>query len=126
MTETSRFHDDHDEESENRAKKSCRVGSIAHGRSGDKGNRVNIGVVAIDGRAYDRLDRQLTASFVANRFDGIIEGEVTRYQLPNVQAFNFLCEQALDGGGAVSLRYDTQGKTYAAALMGCMLPPWEP
>jgi hypothetical protein len=125
MSENSRSYDDHCEPRENRAK-SCRVGSIAHGRSGDKGNRLNIGVVATDSHAYNRLDRQLTASFVANQFEGIIDGEVTRYRLPNVQAFNFLCEQALDGGGAMSLRYDTQGKTYAAALMTCRLPPWEP
>jgi hypothetical protein len=103
-----------------------RVGDIAHGRSGDKGGRLNVGVVAGDRDAYERLDEQLTAEFVAERFAGLVEGEVTRYALPNLLAFNFLCEAALDGGGPVSLRYDTQGKTYAAALLECRLPEWEP
>ena len=104
---------------------SLRVGNIAHGRSGDKGARLNLGVVADNRSAYNRLDEQLTAAFVADQFDGLVEGEVTRYTLPNLLAFNFLCEQALDGGGPVSLRYDTQGKTYAAALMECTLPGWD-
>lgn len=102
-----------------------RIADIAHGRSGDKGNRLNIGVVADDPDAYDRLREQLTAEFVAAQFDGLVDGSVTRYELPNVHALNFLCEDALDGGGQHSLRYDTQGKTYAAALLECHLPPRE-
>lgn len=100
-----------------------RIGDIAHGRSGDKGNRLNVGVVADDAAAYDRLRDQLTAAFVAQQFEGLVDGSVTRYELPNVHALNFLCEDALDGGGQHSLRYDTQGKTYAAALLECRLPP---
>lgn len=103
-----------------------RIGDIAHGRSGDKGARLNLGIVASNRRAYERLDAQLTEAFVAARFDGLVKGDVTRYELPNIRAFNFLCEAALDGGGPVSLRYDTQGKTYAAALLECELPRYEP
>lgn len=102
-----------------------RLADIAHGRSGDKGNRVNIGVIANDADAYDRLCKQLTAAFVAAQFDGLVAGSVTRYELPNIHGLNFLCEGALDGGGQHSLRYDTQGKTYAAALLECRLPPRE-
>lgn len=98
------------------------VGDLAHARSGDKGNRVNIGVVAEDNAAFDRLDEQLTASRVERHFKGIVEGDITRYRLENIQAFNFVGTQALDGGGQVSLRYDTQGKTYAALLLTCELP----
>lgn len=101
------------------------LADIAHGRSGDKGNRLNIGVVADDPDAYERLREQLTAAFVARQFDGLVAGSVTRYELPNIHALNFLCEDALDGGGQHSLRYDTQGKTYAAALLACRLPPRE-
>lgn len=104
---------------------SIRIGEIAHGRSGDKGNRLNVGVVADDEAAFERLREQLTAEFVAEQFDGLVDGPVTRYELPNLLAFNFLCEDALDGGGQVSLRFDTQGKTYAAALLECRLPPRE-
>lgn len=106
---------------ENRA----RLADIAHGRSGDKGNRLNIGVVADDPDGYDWLCKQLTAEFVAQQFDGLVTGSVTRYELPNIHALNFLCEDALDGGGQHSLRYDTQGKTYAAALLECRLPSRE-
>lgn len=98
------------------------VGELAHARSGDKGNRVNIGVIATDEAAFERLEAQLTAARVATHFEGIIDGDVTRYRLDNIQAFNFVGTQALDGGGQVSLRYDTQGKTYAALLLACDLP----
>ena len=103
---------------------SVRVGDLAHARSGDKGNRVNIGVIADDPSAYDRLRDQLTADRVATNFEGLIEGEVRRYELPNVHGLNFVAEDALDGGGQASLRYDTQGKTYAAALLAIELPEW--
>jgi hypothetical protein len=110
----------------NGTERRVRVGDIAHGRSGDKGDRLNLGIVADDRDAYERLESQLTDTFVAAQFDGLVEGGVTRYELPNLLAFNFLCEEALDGGGPVSLRYDTQGKTYAAALLECQLPRDEP
>lgn len=99
-----------------------KLDALARGRSGDKGNRLNIGIVATDRQAYDRLKAQLTAAFVADRFDGLVIGDVTRYELPNLFAFNFLCERTLDGGDPLSLRYDTHGKTYAAALLECRLP----
>jgi hypothetical protein len=100
-----------------------KIGDLAHARSGDKGDRVNVGVVTESETAFERLDEQLTASRVATYFDGIVEGEVKRYRLENVRAFNFVGTRALDGGGQVSLRYDTQGKTYAALLLECELPP---
>lgn len=109
-------------ETESDGSESVLVGDLAHARSGDKGNRVNIGVVADNPEAYERLCAQLTADRVAEHFDGLIEGEVRRYELPNVHALNFVGEDALDGGGQASLRYDTQGKTYAAALLECELP----
>ena len=99
-----------------------KIGELAHARSGDKGNRVNIGVISETEDAFARLDEQLTAARVAEYFDGIIHGEVKRYRLENVQAFNFVGTDALDGGGQRSLRYDTQGKTYAALLLECELP----
>lgn len=102
-----------------------RVGDLAHARSGDKGDRVNVGVIADDSAAYERLRDQLTVDRVAAHFEGLIEGEVRRYELPNVSGLNFVGEAALDGGGQASLRYDTQGKTYAAALLAIELPEWD-
>lgn len=61
------------------------VGELAHSRSGDKGNRVNIGVIATNAAAYDRVTEQLTANRVAGYFEGLIMSEVRRYELPNIQ-----------------------------------------
>jgi hypothetical protein len=104
-------------------KQAVRVDEIAYGRSGDKANTVNIGIIAESDAAYRRLERQLTADRVANLFGELIDGSVTRYQLPNLPGFNFVASEALDGGGQFSLRYDSQGKTYAAAVLRLELPP---
>jgi hypothetical protein len=91
--------------------------SIAHARSGDKGNGCNIGLIALDPADYPLLEKKVTAARVKKHFAGICSGEVLRYELPNIGALNFLLKEALDGGGTVSLRTDAQGKTYAAALL---------
>ena len=101
-----------------------RVIDLARARSGDKADWLNVGVIADDDAAYHRLEAQLTADVVADRLDGLVEGNVRRYALPNVHGFNFVATEALDGGGQVSIRYDTQGKTYAAIVLGIELPPW--
>lgn len=101
------------------------VGELAYTRSGDKGDTVNIGVIAYDEAGYDRLAAQLTTDRVAEHFGSHFEGPIERYSLPNINAFNFLVQGALDGGGAESLRIDSQGKTYGAALLALELPPWE-
>ncbi|WP_251342600.1 AtuA-related protein [Haloplanus halophilus] len=103
--------------------RAVRLDELAHARSGDKGDRFNVGVVAWTDDGYRRLDEQLTAERVAAFFGDLVEGEVRRYPMPNVRAFNFVCERGLDGGGQTSLRYDTQGKTYGAALLTMTLPP---
>ena len=91
--------------------------SIAHGRSGDKGDTVNIGVAARDPSFYPILLEQLTPARVASHFGGLVQGQVERFELPNLSALNFLLHGALDGGGTVSLMLDSLGKTYAYALM---------
>jgi hypothetical protein len=90
---------------------------IAHGRSGDKGDTVNCGIIARKPEYYDVIARQVTAERVKEHFGDFCKGTVTRYDLPRLHAFNFVLTQALDGGGTASLRIDTQGKTYAAALL---------
>ena len=90
---------------------------IAHARSGDKGDDVNIGVIALKPEDYPILVREVTAQRVKKHFAEICRGEVERYELPNLRALNFVLHHALDGGGLVSLRMDNQGKTYAAALL---------
>lgn len=90
---------------------------LAHMRSGDKGDTVNIGVVAWSPAAYKALLRELTAERVHEYFADRVAGPVRRYELPNLCALNFVLERALGGGGTVSLRVDSQGKTYGAALL---------
>jgi hypothetical protein len=94
-----------------------RLLDIAHARSGDKGDTANVGVIALDPRWYEVLDRFVTRKKVADHFRGMIEGDVERYELPNLNALNFLLHGALDGGGTLSLKTDAQGKVYSTALL---------
>jgi hypothetical protein len=90
---------------------------IAHGRSGDKGDAANIGIIANDQTSYEIIEKHLTAEKVKKHFEGICHGKVERYELPNIRALNFLLHNTLGGGGTVSLKHDAQGKTLAAALL---------
>jgi len=90
---------------------------IAHGRSGDKGDAANIGIIAYDQNGYKIIEKYLTAESVKKHFEGICHGKVERYELPNIRALNFLLHDTLGGGGTVSLKHDAQGKTLAAALL---------
>jgi hypothetical protein len=90
---------------------------VAHGRSGDKGDICNIGVIAYDTGHYSVLVREVTAERVKTFFGDFVRGKVERYELPNLGALNFLLYAALDGGGTLSLRIDAQGKTMSAALL---------
>ena len=90
---------------------------LAHGRSGDKGDTANIGVIARDERFVPVLRQMLTADVVADYFRHFAKGTVTRYDWPGLNAFNFVMENALGGGGIASLRNDPQGKALAQVLM---------
>ncbi len=94
-----------------------RLLDIAHARSGDKGDTANVGVIALQPRWYDVLEQFVTRGRVADHFRGMIEGDVERYELPNLNALNFLLHGALDGGGTLSLKTDAQGKVYSTALL---------
>lgn len=99
-----------------------RVGDFAHARSGDKGNRANIGVVANDASCYAWLKDVLTEEVVAEFFRSLGIGAVRRYELPKLHAFNFVLENALGGGASRSLRIDSQGKALGVALLEMRLP----
>ncbi|MBI4540037.1 MAG: hypothetical protein HY704_11080 [Gemmatimonadetes bacterium] len=90
---------------------------LAHARSGDKGDTVNIGLIAYDAEHYKLLRREVTARRVKAHFGPLVRGDVVRYELPNLCALNFLLHNALDGGGTVSLMTDAQGKTFSSALL---------
>ena len=93
------------------------LSQIAHGRSGDKGDTSNIGVIAYQERHYPVLVREVTAERVKAHFGELVRGKVERFELPNLGALNFLLYEALGGGGTLSLRTDAQGKTMSAALL---------
>jgi len=90
---------------------------VAHARSGDKGDTANVGLITLRPEWYDVLQQQVTVERVAEHFRGMIEGDVERYELPNLNALNFLLHGALDGGGTLSLKTDAQGKVYSTALL---------
>ena len=99
-----------------------RLGDLAHTRSGDKGNRANVGVVAFDAAGYCWLTEHLTEAVVADYFRTLGVGQVRRYALPNLHAFNFVIESALGGGASRSLRLDSQGKALGVSLLELQLP----
>ena len=94
-----------------------RLAEIAYARSGDKGNSSNVGVVARQPDFYPILKKYLTADRVKEQFHAICRGEVDRFELPNVNALNFLLHDSLGGGGSESLRTDAQGKSHALIML---------
>jgi len=95
---------------------------LAWARSGDKGNTENIGVLARHPDFLPVLAQALTAERVAAYFAHCVEGPVTRYDVPGIQGFNFVLENALDGGGITSMRADPLGKGFAQMLLDIPLP----
>lgn len=94
-----------------------RLGDVAFARSGDKGDTANIGLIAFRPSIYPILVDEVTVDHVKLHFKGICRGEVERFELPNLNALNFLLHESLGGGGTVSLMLDAQGKTFATALL---------
>ncbi|MEA2714473.1 MAG: hypothetical protein QOK27_2434 [Gemmatimonadales bacterium] len=94
---------------------------IAHARSGDKGDTANVGLIALKPEYYPILKKEVTVARVARHFKGMVTG-VDRFELPNLNALNFLLHGALDGGGTISLKTDAQGKVYSTALLRMEVP----
>ncbi len=90
---------------------------LAHTRSGDKGDIANIALFAPDRTIYDLLVKQVTPDRVRQHFEGIVIGNVERYEVPNVLAINFVLHGALNGGASRSLRSDALGKSLSSALL---------
>jgi hypothetical protein len=94
---------------------------LAHARSGDKGDTANVGLIALESEYYPILKKEVTAARVARHFKGMVTS-VDRFELPNLNALNFLLHGALDGGGTISLKTDAQGKVYSTALLRMEVP----
>ena len=93
------------------------LSTIAHGRSGDKGNHSNVAIIAYTPAGYEWLKQHLTAEKVAAYFAPLAPSRVERFEAANVLGLNFMLYDALAGGASRSLRTDTQGKSYAVALL---------
>ncbi len=100
--------------------------ALAWGRSGDKGNKANIGIIARQPRYLPYIYAALTEAVVRKRFAHFLadasQGSVERFLLPGSHAINFLLHDVLGGGGIASLRNDPQGKGYAQLLLSCPIP----
>ncbi|WP_436256098.1 AtuA-related protein [Neorhizobium sp. LjRoot104] len=90
---------------------------IAHGRSGDKGNRLNVNVIAYQPQYWPILLEQVTAARIAELFAHRGATNVVRYELPKLQALNFVIDDALEGGVNSSLSLDTHGKTLSFLVL---------
>ena len=91
---------------------------VAHARSGDKGNTSNISVFAYTPDLYKLLEAQLTVQAFKAWYRGAIKGEVLRYEVPNLDALNFVAHGALGGGVSRSLSLDNYGKALSASILG--------
>ncbi|MGM8899302.1 MULTISPECIES: AtuA-related protein [unclassified Psychrobacter] len=90
---------------------------IAHSRTGDKGNISNISLIAFKNEDYELIKERVTEEIVKEWFKDIVQGEVTRYELPNLSAFNFVMTGALGGGVTKSLAQDMHGKSLSSKLL---------
>jgi hypothetical protein len=99
-----------------------RLRTIAHGRAGDKGRRVNLSVIAFDAADYARIAAAVTADRVAAHLADLIEGPVVRYELPHLGALNFVLERPPGGGVTETLALDPHGKSLSAALLELEIP----
>jgi hypothetical protein len=94
-----------------------RLHELAHCRAGDKGNTSTLSLIAYHAEDYPLLAERVTADAVKRHLAGIVKGEVRRYELPELWALQFVCEDALSGGVTTSLAMDAHGKSPSYALL---------
>ncbi|UFJ39954.1 hypothetical protein LOK74_18165 [Brevibacillus humidisoli] len=90
---------------------------LAHCRAGDKGDTLILSLFPYDERDYTLLCEHVTAEKVKHHLQGIVQGDVIRYELPNIAGLQFVCREALLGGVTTSLALDTHGKSLSYALL---------
>jgi len=90
---------------------------IAHSRAGDKGNTLMLSLIPYNETDYPRLCSTVTAEKVKIHLKEIVQGQIIRYELPNISALLFVCYNALSGGVTTSLALDTHGKSLSYALL---------
>ena len=90
---------------------------IAHARSGDKGDILNIVLIPYDEKDYDLLKEKVTKEKVKEHFADLVKGDIKRYEVDYLKMLNFVFYNALDGGVTKSLRLDKHGKTLSFKLL---------
>jgi hypothetical protein len=90
---------------------------LAHCRAGDKGNTSILSLIAYRDKDYALLCKKVTAAAVKRHLAHVVKGKVTRFEVPNLGALQFVCEQALAGGVTTSLALDAHGKSLSYALL---------
>ena len=93
------------------------LNTLAHGRSGDKGDTSNVSVFARDPKDYEFLKRVVTVERVKEHFGDMVKGEIVRYEVDTLHGMNFVMKHALGGGATHSLRLDSLGKSMGSAMM---------
>jgi hypothetical protein len=99
-----------------------KLAELAHCRAGDKGDTLNVSVIAYDEADYAFLAREVTVARVRAAYAGVVRGAITRYELPGLGALNFVLEGALAGGVTTSLAADPHGKTLSSVMLDIDLP----
>ena len=94
---------------------------LAHSRTGDKGDSQTMSLIPYRAEDYALLERAVTAEAVRRHFGTLVRGNVTRYALPNLGAFNFVLEETLQGGVNDSLNLDTHGKSRSSELLALLI-----
>ncbi|WP_342042873.1 AtuA-related protein [Bacillus sp. OTU2372] len=90
---------------------------LAHSRAGDKGNTLIVSIIPYNEEDYPLLCERITSEKVKDHLKDVVEGTVIRYEVPNIAALQFVCQQALLGGVTTSLSTDTHGKSLSYALL---------
>jgi hypothetical protein len=90
---------------------------VAHARSGEKGDTVNISVIAYKEEGYELIRSQVTVASVRELYGPITKGEIQRFELPNIGALNFVLEGALGGGRSRTLAFDESGKALSSLIL---------
>ncbi|MDT8860824.1 hypothetical protein N0O92_11325 [Alkalihalobacillus sp. MEB130] len=96
---------------------SIKLYEVAHSRAGDKGNTSNLSLIPYNEKDYEWLGEVVTAEKVKEHLKDIIDGEVIRYDVSSIKAYNFVCKNSLLGGVTTSLALDTHGKSLSSALL---------
>ena len=91
---------------------------LAHARAGDKGNRSNVCLFVYEPRHYDAVAAQLTPERLKQQFSGLLKGRIVRHDIPGMHGFNFVMDEALEGGVNESLNLDSHGKSWSSLILG--------